>query len=354
MADRHEKTEKPTGKRRREAREKGQVARSGEVSSVAILMSGLIVFYFAGAGMVRDMGEIMRGFILESGRISFDQAGAYNLLRKILIDIASLLWPILIIPVVAIGANIMQVGILFTGESLKIDLAKLNPIEGIKRFFSLNALVELVKGMLKLLVIGYMAYRTIRGEMLRFGSLVDVDTNGILSYLGAASFRVFLMTSWVLIILAIIDYIYQRWEMERNLMMTKEEVKEELKDLEGNPLIKSRIRGLQREMARKRMMQEVPKATAIITNPTHIAVAIRYEQGRMRAPVVVAKGAGILAERIKEIAKEHDVPMVENKPLARILYRTVKIGREIPSSLYKAVAEVLAYVYSLKLKRLGR
>jgi len=346
--DRHERTEAPSPRRRERAKEKGQVAKSREVASVAILMTGPLVFYFFGQGMVQSLNRIMNRFILESGSMDLNQEGLYILLKTTLVDISYLLMPILFLPLVGVMANMMQVGFLFTAEPLTPNLSRINPVEGVKRLFSSIALVELIKGILMLVIVGYVAYITIRGEMDRLALLTDMDIPNIILYLGSSTFNIILRAGGVLLILAILDYAFQRWRMERDLRMTRYEVKEEFKETEGQPLVRSRIKSLQRRLARQRMMQEVPKATVVITNPAHLAIALKYDQGRMRAPVVVAKGAGLIAERIKEIARSHGIPLMEDRPLAQTLWKMVDVGKEIPTTLYKAVAEILAYVYRIK------
>ncbi len=346
--DRHERTEKATPKRREEARKKGQVARSREVLSTAILFAGVVIFYFSGQMMVRSMKEVMALFISGSGTFELTQESARTLLEESLRIFARILAPFLILPLVAAFVSVAQVGFLFTSETMKPNPQRLNPVEGLKRLISPTSLSELVKGIVKLLFIGYVSYGAVKEEVYGLGALTGADTMTILFYLGSSSFRVFLKTAWVLVVIAALDYAYQKWEMERNLRMTKQEVKEEFKEAEGDPRVKSRIRTLQRDLARKRMLADVPKATVVVTNPVHLAVALRYEHGETGAPVVVAKGAGIIAERIKEIAKDNSVPVVENRPLARLLYREAEVGKEIPVSLYRAVAELLAYVYSLR------
>lgn len=349
--DRHERTEAASPRRRHEAREKGQVAKSREIASVAVLMAGLIVFYFFGREMFQSLEGVMRRFIVESGSFDLSQEGLYKLYKATLINIAYLLLPLVFFPLVGIAASMAQVGLLFTAEPLMPNLSRINPLEGFKRLISPAALVEMIKGILKLAIISYAAYLGIKDEMSNFTGLADMEIRRIASYIGYSSLRIFVKTSWVLIILAILDYVFQRREMEKSIRMTKHEVKEEFKETEGQPLIKSKIKSLQRQMAKGRMMDDVPKATVVITNPTHLAVAVRYEQGKMRAPVVVAKGAGLIAERIKEIARSHKIPMVENKSLAQAIWKGVEIGKEIPVSLYKAIAEVLAYAYRLKAKK---
>jgi flagellar biosynthetic protein FlhB len=206
----------------------------------------------------------------------------------------------------------------------------------------------MAKSILKLCIVGYIAYITVNGEIENLPPLMDKSIGDIMVYMGQISFKIILRTSWVLIVLAILDYVYQRWEYERGLKMSRQEVKDEYKLSDGNPIIKSRIRSIQIHMARRRMMRDVPKADVVITNPTHLAIALQYDRGKMIAPTVIAKGAGIVAETIKEVARKASVPIIENKPLAQALNKSVDIGETIPETLYKAVAEILAYVYRLK------
>ena len=231
---------------------------------------------------------------------------------------------------------------------MRPKLNKLNPISGMKKFVSLKALVELVKSIFKVLLVGGIAYGVIRTETVKFPGLMQQEVGDILIFIGKLSFKVFFFVCLALIILAVLDYIYQRWQYEEDLKMTKQQVKDERKQQEGDPKVKSRIRKVQLEMASRRMMEAVPEADVVITNPVHLAVALQFDAAKMIAPVVVAKGAGHLAERIKEIARNHQVPIVEDKPLAQALHKMVEIGEYIPVELYRTVAEVLAYVYRLK------
>ncbi|MCK5237868.1 MAG: flagellar biosynthesis protein FlhB [Deltaproteobacteria bacterium] len=349
--DKFDKTERATPRRREDARRKGQVGKSKEVGSAVILISSLLVFSAFAPSMVASLREVMGRLLMESSSIHLSHDSFPLFLRRILIDTGYILFPLLILPVAGALANVMQIGLLFTTEPLVPKFSRLNPLEGIKRLFALSALSELLKSLFKMAVISYMAYSAISGEMGKLGNLVDMDTGSILSQFGSSAFKVLLKTSWLLIFLALVDYIYQKWEYERGLKMTKHEIKEESKETEGQPLVKSRIRSLQREMSRRRMMQDVPEATVVITNPTHLAIAIKYEQGTMRAPVVVAKGRGLVAEKIRAIARKSGVPTMENKVVAWALWKTVDIGREIPADLYKVVAEILAYIYKLKAGR---
>jgi flagellar biosynthetic protein FlhB len=236
----------------------------------------------------------------------------------------------------------------FHGEPLRPKLKKLNPISGMKRLVSIKALVELVKSIFKILVVGGIAYGVVRTETARFPGLMQQEVGDILIFISKLAFKVFFFVCLALIILAALDYIYQRWQYEEDLKMTKQQVKDERKQQEGDPWVKSRIRRVQREMAARRMMEAVPAADVVITNPVHLAVALQFDAAKMVAPAVVAKGAGHIAERIKEIARNHQVPVVEDKPLAQALHKMVEVGEYIPVELYRTVAEVLAYVYRLK------
>ncbi len=250
--------------------------------------------------------------------------------------------------IAAILGNVLQVGFMFSTESIQPKIDKISPSKGFQRLFSVRSIAEMIKGILKICIIAGVAYLVIRKEIVNLIPLADQSIWGMLTYLGRVCFHILLATTVVLVFLAALDYAYQRWEFEKSIRMTKQEIKDEFKNTEGDPMIKARIRRIQREMARKRMMAEVPKATVVVTNPTHLAVAIRYEHATMNAPVVVAKGADIIAEKIREIAKENDIPIVENKPLAQVLYKIVKLNHAVPENLYKAVAEVLAFVYEQK------
>lgn len=244
-------------------------------------------------------------------------------------------------------ACFLQVGPLFTLKPLKPDLSKFNIIKGMAKFVSKRSAVDLVKSLAKVLLIGTVAYRTIINEFPVALTLIGLDLSQTLIFMGNTAFLVLAKTCGILIVLAAIDFAFTRYEMEEKMKMTKQEVKEEHKDTEGNPQIKARIRSVQQQMARKRMMAEVPQADVVITNPTHLSIAISYNREEMDAPTIVAKGGDHMAFRIREIAKEHKVPIVENKPVARALY-SHEVGEQVPEEMFKAVAEILAYVYSLK------
>jgi flagellar biosynthetic protein FlhB len=256
----------------------------------------------------------------------------------------------LILPLLIAGlaGNILQIGFEIHVEPLAPKLSKLNPLTGLKRILSLRGLVELGKSLAKIVFIAAIAWGVVSGYLTEFPTLVRRDIGGIWEFTHTAAFRIILYVCLAMVVLAVLDYAYQRWQHEQSLKMTKQEVKDERKQTEGDPQIKARIRSLQRQAAYHRMMAEVPKADVVITNPTHLAVALRFDPTEMAAPRVVAKGADHIAERIRDIARSHDVPLVENKPLAQALFKLAEPGDTIPVELYRAVAEVLAYVYRLK------
>ncbi len=343
-----DKTEPATPKKREEARKKGQVANSREIPSVMVLLSAMTVFFFGGGWMFNQLGDVMRTVLTQIFHSEFGVQTAHVLLWEIFQRIFIILVPICAVVILSgIFSNIAQTGFMLSGETLTPKFNKLNPINGIKRLVSLRSLVESTKAVLKVIVIGAMAYVMLRKDMDQIPALVSLSLQDILSFMGHAALKLGYYTCLVLIILAAMDVFFQRWQHERDLRMTKQEVKDEYRQREGDPMVRSRIRAVQREMAMRRMMDAVPDATVVITNPTHLAVALKFERD-MQAPQVVAKGAGHLAQRIKDVAKENDVPVIEQKPLARALFKSVEIDQFIPGQLYHAVAEILAYVYRLK------
>ena len=346
-----ERTEQASPRRREEARQKGQVARSPEVASAAILLASTILFYFCSGGMVERLMDLTRWTLRECGSTAVNLNNIHNLLWAWSWKLFLVMAPLLLTVVIAgILANYLQFGFVFSYDSLAPKLEKIDPIKGFQRLFSMRSLVELVKSLLKMAIVGAIVWYTLKDETQNLIPLMEESLWGILVYTGKVCFKILITTCWVLIVLAILDYLYQRWEFEKGLRMSRQEMKDEFKQSEGDPLVKSRIRRIQREVARKRMMASVPKADVVITNPTHLAVAIHYDPDKMYAPTVVAKGAGFVAERIREIARAHNVPVIENKPVAQLLYKTVDVDRAIPEDLYRAVAEILAYVYGLKEK----
>jgi flagellar biosynthetic protein FlhB len=348
-----EKTEPATPKRLQEMREKGQVAKSREVPSVAILIAGLLIFYFLGATMIRDFMDLMKWSFTNAGTMQLKEANLHWLLIELLQRGLKIVAPLFVVLVlVGLASNYVQVGFLFSTQAIAPKFSKLNPLKGLGRMFSKQALVELVKSLLKIGVVGCVTYLTVKGELKYIVPLMDKELWSVLSYIGTVCFKILLRTSWVLIVLAVLDFVFQRWDFLQEAKMSKQEIKDEFKQREGDPLIKSRVRQAQRAMAKRRMMESVPKADVVITNPVHLAVALEYSTHGMPAPQLTAKGSRLVAERIKEIARQNHIPIVENKPLAQALFKGVEIGQEIPTVFYKAVAEVLTYVYQLKNKRI--
>ena len=344
-----EKTEQPTPKKRQELKEKGEVAKSKELPSVAVLLAALISLSLFGSFMYNHIQIIMKGAFSLSSVHNFNTPEflkfAQNIIGRFIILLSPLFAAIFI---TAILSNVMQVGFILSSESITPKLSKIDPIKGFGRLFSKQAFMEFIKSLLKLTIVGGVAYLTVKSEMKNFALLSDMELNSIFVYILKIFFKIFIRCSLAMIILVVIDYAFQRWEFENRIKMTKQEVKDDFKKSEGDPLIKSRIKSIQMEMARKRMMQDVPEADVVITNPTHLAVALKYESSNMNAPKVIAKGSRKIAEKIKDVASKHGIPILENKELARNLYSLVDVGQEIPPALYQTVAELLAYIYRLK------
>ncbi len=343
-----EKTEQATAKRRQDAREKGDVAQSREVNTALLMTAAMILWFFYTPHFWRQLTEIVAAIWRHSAEFEVTPASVMVLVGTLMQKVSLLLAPLMLLAlVVGFLASVMQIGWLFSTKAMEPKLSKLNPISGMKKFVSKRMLVDLLKSLAKVLLVGYVAYRTVAGEFENALYLVDMDLLDTLRFIGMVSFWIMVKTCLILIVLAVLDYAYTKWEMEEKLKMTKQEVKEENKESEGDPHLKGRIRSLQMEMARKRMMADVPTADVVVTNPTHLSVALSYQRGKMGAPTVVAKGADHLALKIREIARENQVPLVENVPVARALYK-VEVGQEIPEDMFRAVAEILAYVYGLK------
>ena len=347
-----EQTEDPTSKKRADARKKGQVARSQELNSGFVLLVG-----FFGLKLLWDSIYVSIAtyttYVFTNLNQTVDTENILRIFIGIVMILAKTAFPIMIfIMLIGLVINFFQVGLNFNTESIEFNLDKLNPINGFGRIFSKRSLVELVKSFFKILVIGFFLYRFIHEQILAMPQFMFFDLTTSLTLVAEIIFRMAFIVIGVIMIMAVMDYGYQKWQTTQDLKMTKQEVKDEMKQTEGDPQIKGKIRQKQRQMAMARMMKEVPKADVIITNPTHYAVALSYEQG-MVAPTVIAKGQDLVAQRIKEIGREARVPIIENKPLARTLFAAVQVGDSVPQELYQAVAEVLAYVYRLKHARRG-
>ncbi|HEY1079414.1 MAG TPA: flagellar biosynthesis protein FlhB [Bdellovibrio sp.] len=349
--DNGEKTEEATDARREEFRKKGNVAHTKELASAVTLLAAAGCVYVLGRFFFKNMFEVFQ-YTFGTHMVVLVREGNFTDALRFCAEKAL----ILMAPVVAmagvIGAatSIAQVGFLQIEDALSPNFEKVSPVEGFKRVFSLRAVVEALKSILKMAAVGIVLYFLLRGEVQQVPYMLTFSIEQILMYLGTVVVKLMGGVGAVLLVIALADYFYQRWDLEKKMMMTKQEVKEEHKQREGDPMIKSRIRRIQREMASKRMMAEVPKADVIITNPTHIAVVLKYSDN-LPAPQLIAMGADHVAEKIKEIAREHNIPIVENKPLARTIFKTLKIGQVIPRELFVAVAEVLSYVYRLRRKK---
>lgn len=345
------KTEKATPKKKEEARKKGQVLHSKEVNTALILLLTFLAIKLLGGYIYSVIQNFWIRLMEEypQQRDIFTLPVLTKLFYESILCMGKVLTPILaVVLVTGLAVSYAQVGALFTTETLGFKFDRINPISGLKRVFSLRSVVELVKSILKIFFIGYVAYSYLKGETENMLNLMAMEPLESAAYIASLSINVAIRISFSLLFIALLDYLYQWWDYEKSLKMTKQEIKEEFKQLEGNPEIKGKIKQKQRQMSMRRMMAEVPKADVVITNPTHFAVAVKYDASLGEAPMVLAKGQDYIAQRIKEIARENKVEIVENKPLARQLYSSVEIGEAIPQELYQAVAEVLAFVYSLK------
>lgn len=342
-----EKTEAPTQKKRDDARKEGQVAISREIPSAALLGAFLVYFLVVGdAGLV----QMEKLWVTTFQHLIAPDLTITELYR----GVASGMWILATVIlglfavafVVAISSAVAQVGVRV--NPIRFQGNRLNPLQGLRRILSLNGLAELLKSLFKMGIIGYVTYISLSGEILELLTLSKLPLSGIISHNFSLLAKLFGRVAVALMILAVFDYLFQRWQHDQRLKMTKQELREELKQTEGDPQLRARVRQIQREMSRARMMQNVPKADVVVTNPTHYAVALEYDREVMSAPKLTAKGADFIAERIKAIARENDVPIVENPLVAREIYRQVEIGDQVPEEFFRTVAEILAYVYRLK------
>lgn len=343
-----ERTEAPTPRRRQEARERGQVAKSADLTAALILLGGVICLAGFGPGLVR----VMLGYATELlGPVESSDLAHVDVMHltvHLLLTSLTAVGPVLA-ALLALGllSNVLQVGFLLSGQPLQPKLEKLNPINGLTRMFSGRTGVQLVMNLLKLGLIVALVYQLMRDQKSAIASAVAVSGWQQLSLFGRLTYDFGVKIGGALVVLALLDYIWQRVRFERDLRMTKEEVKEEMRRMEGDPIVRQRRRQLQMRLAMQRLQRDVPKADVVVTNPTELAIAIQYDQETMTAPKVVAKGQGFMAQKIREIAAEHGIPIVERKPLAQALFKTVEVGHEVPADFYQAVAEILAYVYEL-------
>lgn len=349
-SDGQEKTEQPSGKRISESRSKGQVAKSIEINSVAIFTSGLLLIVMTQKHLGGNLAEMSRKIFggLDKLDISMDLIPYYA--YQGVAFFFSLLAPIFGgLVVIALVASYAQIGFHFTPKALAPQFSRFNPVANLKNiFFSSRSFLELFKSVFKLLVIGMFTYWVLEDMVARAVGILEYSIEEIVTFMVDSAYTLLWKISLVYIIIAAADFGYQKFTHKKNLMMTKQEVKEEMKSDEGDPQVKGKIRSMQRAAARKRMMKDIPTADVVITNPTHFAVALKYDMDQQSAPKVVAKGVDELAQRIKKIATENGVPLHEDRPLARALYAACEVGDDIPSSLFKSVAQILAYIYKLK------
>ncbi len=346
-----EKTEEATQQRRDDFRKRGQVAQTRELSSVLVLLSSALLMWGLGRFFFKQVAEMVTqsfgSFAIEAARnTDFVPATIFVVQRAFYI-----LAPIVgILALMSVASSVLQTGLLNNEEAFNFDLEKINPLNGFKRIFSLKAVIEGLKSLFKIALVIAVVWSLAKGQVRKIPHLSSYSVEQIFAYMGELTLRLLGGVGVFMAVIAAFDYFFQWWDLEKQMRMTKQEIKEEHKSREGDPMIKARIRRIQREMASKRMMSEVPKADVIITNPTHIAIAIQYDPMKMAAPKMIAKGAGVIAERIKAIARENNIPVMENKPLARTMFKTMKIGQTIPRELFTAVAQVISYVYKLKRK----
>ena len=344
-----DKTEQPTPKREREAREKGQIARSRELATVAALLAAAAMFIVMGDHFIRGLAELVRRNFLFPREVVFDEISMSLRLTETTVDGLMLMLPLFILMVVvAVLANIVLGGFTFSAKAMAFKGEKLDPIKGMGRVFAWKGLMEMFKGLAKFVlvsIVGLTVLNFLTDDLMQMGR---EPLGAALVHAGHILTWSFLIIASVLLIVAAIDVPFQIWDHQRQLKMTKQEVKDEYKQTEGSPEVKARQRRIQMEMAQRRMMEKVPTADVVVTNPTHYAVALRYDALNMNAPVVVAKGTELVASRIRALAEEHNIPVLSTPPLARALYFSTELDEPIPDGLYRAVAQVLAYVYQLK------
>lgn len=344
-----DKSQEPTQHRRQQAREEGQVTKSQDLGSAVLLLAGLFILLMMGRQLVDFFGNYSTKQLGGEAWLSADLDFAVNQWTSIVMALAKYMLPILgLVMLAAILSNLMQVGFLFLPDKIAIDLTRLDPLKGLGRIFSLTNSVHLLFGIFKIAVIVIVAYISLWNQRDKILGLSELSIPQIALFMVQILLWTSIKIAGALVLLALLDYGFQWWKHEQDLKMTTQEVREEMKNLEGNPQVIARRKQVQRQLALNRVSTAVPKADVVITNPTELAIAIQYDPETMAAPVVVAKGAGVVAQRIRDLAKKHGIPVIEKKPLAQALYREVEINNPIPQDKYAAVAEVLAYVYQLK------
>lgn len=351
MADEsfQERTEQATPRRRELARDKGQVARSMELNSAMMILLGCASLLALGPHVINTSEEMMRYLLANAAHLGTANSDFSLLYNENVVKFFVILAPVFVaMVVIGFVSNVAQVGFHISTKALEPKFEKLNVFQGIGKIFTMRSLVVGIRDTIKLAIVGIVAYKVIESEADQFFALSDMSVPQLAATMGKVCLLIAIKIGVAILVLAILDYLYQKWEFERSIRMSIQEVKEEYKDTEGSPQIKARIRQIQRETARKRMMDDVPKADVVITNPTHYAVALKYDISEMNAPYVLAKGQNLIAQKIKELAIANEIPIIEDRQLAQALYKLCDVGQMVPQSLYRAVAEVLAYVYRLK------
>ena len=344
-----EKTQDATPHRKEEARRKGQVARSQDLGSAGLLIAALAILMLMGGGFVTFMGNLTTEYLGGDAWLRADVGFFMDHYNRVMSGLTRVVLPMLgLMMLAAVLLSLVQVGFMFLPDRLAPDLSRINPMQGVKRLFSMTSVARLLFGVFKIVLIAGVAAICLYGEQEQIIGLVALDLPQIGKFLLEMIFYTSLKIGLVLLVLALLDFAFQKWKHAQDLKMTTQEVREEMKNLQGDPQVVSRRKAVQRQLVLNRLSTDVPKADVVVTNPTHLAVAIQYDPETMQAPVVVAKGAGVLAQRIRRLAVEHEIPIVEKKPLARALYAEVEVNHPVPSDQYAAVAELLAYVYQLK------
>jgi len=351
--DDFERSEEPTPKRKEEARKQGQIARARSLIPTAALLGAILVLPMTSANFMETMQRLFHGFFSlagESQDLSAEELLALTFTSTLLaLPMLGVLFGAVVIA--GVSGGLAQSRFLWSNELLQPKFSRLNPLSGLRRLVSMESFAEVGKSLLEILCLGLLGFFFLRSHLSELVSLSSLDFMDALMFSSQEGFWLLKASVGIMIVLSFLDYLFQHWRLQVQLRMSKQEVKEETREQEGDPHIKGRLRAIRQKMARQRMMMEVPKADVVITNPTHLAIALRYRPEETSAPRVVAKGAGHVAQRVREIARSHSVPIMENKPLAQMLYRQVDIGQAIPESLYRAVAEVLAYVFRLRQER---
>ncbi len=352
MADDQEKTEDPTHRRLEDAKKKGQVAFSREVTNFFMILSLALIAGMFMPQILSTAAEILRKYISSAHEFEITRDGFSKIGTMILKDIAILLgYPLLLFIVAALGASLIQNGFHLSTEPISPKLEKISVMKGFKRMFSMRSFMEFIKGLIKIMIVGYVAYAAVSDKFETMAKTASMETDELMRYIGGLVITILINCCVALFFIAILDFMYQKFEHIKQLKMSKQEIKEEYKQQEGDPHIKGKLKQIRMEKARRRMMAAVPTADVIVTNPTHYAIALKYDTDIGKAPVVVAMGVDVVAERIKQLGRENKVPEFRNALLARSLYDDCELDKEIPFAHYQAVAEVISYVYKLKGKK---